>query len=211
MSSPTVHITELDKKFVVFKRVKKRNWYDRGRTVTTRSARRASLFATKEQAEERQKQLNVGRKAYRFRVEPASKHFVNTWKVNLDHYTNSVKIYNEYIAFNDVIDRKVHNNPSLNAQKPALVANIDSKMKSLEADLVRYEQDYKNEIAAAERELQERKKRVADGIVAMMNAKGYINQTDLDKDFIEKYQTDLDKKAIILFGKVEHVNTQKST
>lgn len=209
--SATITVVELDKKFVVFKRMKKRNWYDRGRTVTTRSARRASLFNTKEEAESRQKTLNVGRKAYKFRVETAAKHFVNSWRVGLDHYTNHLKIYNEYIAFNDVLDRKVHTNPSLNAQKPTLVLSIDNKMKSLETDLKRAEEDYKQRLVQLEQNLKDSKKRIADAIVGMMNARGYIETTDFDKDFIEKYQTDLDKKAIILFGKVEHVNTQKST
>ena len=198
--NPNIQITELDKKYVVFKRVKKENWYDRGRSVTSRSARKATLFSTKEQAEARVKELNVNRKAYKFRTETADKHFVNTWSVRVDAYSGSVSIANGYIALTDVIKKQVKINTSLNVQKPAIVKTIDDQLARVDREVADADAAYKRTLETAAAELQMKKQRIADRTVGLMNTKSYIERTDFDADFVEKYQTQLDKKTQILFG-----------
>jgi hypothetical protein len=198
--NPTIQITELDKKFVVFKRVKKESWYYRGRVVTSRSARKATLFATKAEADAKVKELNLNRKAYRFRTETADKHFVNTWSVRVDAYSGGVSIANGYIALTDVIKKQVKVNTSLNIQKPSIVKTIDDQLARVDREIADADASYKRTLETAAAELQLKKQRIADRTVGLMNTKSYIERTDFDTDFVEKYQTQLDKKTQILFG-----------
>lgn len=198
--NPTIQITELDKKYVVFKRVKKESWYYRGRAVTSRSARKATLFASKAEADAKVKELNLNRKAYRFRTETADKHFVNTWSVRVDAYSGGVSIANGYIALTDVIKKQVKVNTSLNIQKPAIVKTLDDQLARVDREIADADASYKRQLETAALELQQKKQRIADRTVGLMNTKSYIERTDFDTEFVEKYQTQLDKKTQILFG-----------
>lgn len=205
MFSPVVSITDLKNKWVVFKRVKKQNWYHRGNRYQqcTQRSSKAALYESKETAVAEQTRLNVGRKAYKFRVECADKHFISNWSIEFDSWDSRVTIASSPIGIDRLAKQKATICHDINQFKEDTIKDIEQKLAQRVQNEVnirnRYLETLKNAEAELERSLQENKNQVA----VLDAARTWVQQTDLNEEYVEKYKTDMDKKAYILFGKRE--------
>jgi hypothetical protein len=213
---------DLKNVWVVFKRIKKQNWYHRGPNyqVCSTRAHQAAKFLKKEEAEAHATKLNAGRKSYRFKVEPASKHFVNNWSLSYQNWTKEVIITSAPIGIDRLakLDSWEKYRPTLNSQKQSVLdtlqANIDSYNKdvqdeqnNLKDNLERAERDYKRSIEQYHNSHIERVKRLNEQNAKIVGMKTALETTDLDTEYVEKFGTDMDTKAKILFGSKANVNS----
>lgn len=205
MSNPSVHIDDLKNQWVVFKRIKKQNFYHRGSHYSqcSTNARQACKYPSKELAVAEQTKLNQGRKSYRFRVETADRHFVSNWNVQYNSWQKQVIIKNEPIAFRKVSTGRAVVSQTLNDKKTKVLQDIAADLERTVNSRNTIEERYKASIAAAEKQREESIKSTADAAARLLQVKSWVETTDLDTEYVHKYQTETDKKAYILFGKKE--------
>lgn len=199
MIQPEVNIRDLKTKYVIFKRIKKMNWYYRGRSTCTAKASGASFF-DKEQAISKLIELNKNRKAYKFKMELAEKHLVNNWRISFSNWNDKLVISNNPMSFNDLATYRKNANLSLNKLKQDVIDSISRQKENVIRDLkireLQYDQDIKNYINEKQTALNNMRLRIE----TLKSATDYIHNTDLDTEYVEKYTTETDKKAYILFG-----------
>lgn len=203
MFQPNVSVSDLKKEWVIFKRIKRTNYYHRGngyRQCST-TPRQAARYKTKEEAVAEQTRLNAGRKSYRFRVETSDKHFVNNWRIDYQTWSDQVAIISEPISFTSLANSKKVLNHTLNDKKVDVLKKLDDAMSRCTDEHQRIEMRYNEMLERAKAERQEALTRAATRAAHLVQAKAWVQNTDLDTEFVEKYQTDADKKAQILFGK----------
>lgn len=209
MSNPNVIIDDLKNQWVVFKKIKKQNFYHRGSHYSqcSTNARQACKYPSKELAVAEQTKLNQGRKSYRFRVETADRHFVSNWNLQYHQYNKQIIIKNEPISFRRVSTGTASVSQTLNDKKAKVLQDIAADLDRTVNSRNTIEDRYKASIAMAEKQREESIKSTADAAARLLQVKSWVENTDLDTEYVEKYQTETDKKAYILFGKKEHVNT----
>lgn len=205
MANPNIQIDDLKNTWVVFKRIKKQNYYHRGNHYSqcSTNARHAEKYQTKEAAIADQVKLNEGRKAYKFKVESAEKHFVSNWQIRYDQYQKNVTIKNEPIAFKRVATNSTVVSQTLNDKKDNIIKNITDDLTRVTNEHSLIEQRYQAALQQAEQQRKDNLRRAAEQAAQLLNLKSWVETTDLDTNFVLKHQTETDKKAYILFGRKE--------
>lgn len=209
---------DLKNVWVVFKRIKKQNWYHRGPNyqVCTTRAHKAVKFLNKEEADTFCAKLNEGRKSYRFKVETASKHFVNNWSISYQNWTKEVIINSVPVGIDRLSKLQSYETyrPSLDSQKSKVIEtlavqveqynkDIKERDEQLTADLQRAQKDYQNAVDYLNKNHIERRTRLLAEQSKLDGMKTALEHTNLDNEYVEKFGTEMDKKASILFGKRE--------
>lgn len=209
---------DLKNVWVVFKRIKKQNWYHRGPNyqVCTTRAHKAVKFLNKEEADTFCAKLNEGRKSYRFKVETASKHFVNNWSIQYQNWTKEVIINSVPVGIDRLSKLQSYETyrPSLDSQKSKVIEtlaiqveqynkDIKERDEQLTADLQRAQKEYQNAVDYLNKNHIERRTRLLAEQSKLDGMKTALEHTNLDNEYVEKFGTEMDKKASILFGKRE--------
>lgn len=199
-------ITDLKNSWVVFKKIKKVPWYHRGGRyqVCSRYSSKAYKYQTKDEADKVAKELNINRKSYKFKVECAEKHFVNNWRLFWNNWDYTVKVISEPVDFNRVKEGTKSFNMDLNSKKEALGQEIEKMVNRTLSDRAQIEERYKLAIALAEGVKQADIKASAERMARLVQIKAAVETTDFNTEYVEKFQTDMDKKAQILFGRKEN-------
>lgn len=195
---------DLKNVYIVFKRVKKQNWYHRGPNyqVCSTVARQAVKFATKEEAVTFCAKLNEGRKSYRFKVETASKHFVNNWSIGYESWNKQVVINSQPIGLDRLSKLNSYEkyNPTLDNQKSKVIDVLNTQIEEFTKDiketdsnltesLNRAKRDYENAIKYANERHIEQRLRLIDQQSKLVGMKDTLSSTDLDIEYVEKFGT----------------------
>lgn len=213
---------DLKNVWVVFKRIKKQNWYHRGPNyqVCTTKAHKAVKFLNKEEADTFCTKLNEGRKSYRFKVETASKHFVNNWSISYQNWTKEVIINSVPVGIDRLTKLQSYETyrPSLDAQKSEVIEMLCSQVEEynrdikerdnqLSLDLQQAQRDYQSKLDYINKNHIERRTILLAEQSKFDSMKTALEQTSLDTEYVEKFGTEMDKKASILFGSKANVNS----
>lgn len=213
---------DLKNVWVVFKRMKKVNWYHRGPNyqVCTTRANKAVKFNTKEEAEAFATKLNAGRKSYRFKVDTASKHFVNNWSISYQSWTKEVIINSTPIGIDRLSKLQSYEryNTSLDAQKSKVIETLNKQIEEytdsvkeldnkLTTSIERAKQNYENEIKYLQTSHVNNRVSLLDQQTKLVGTKTALEQKSLDQEYVEVLGTEMDKKASILFGSKANVNS----
>ena len=207
---------DLKNVWVVFKRIKKQNWYHRGPNyqVCTTRAHKAVKFLNKEEADAFCTKLNEGRKSYRFKVEIASKHFVNNWSISYQSWTKEVIINSVPVGIDRLSKLQSYETyrPSLDTQKSKVIETLSSQVEEYNKDIKECDNQLSLDLQQAQRNYQskldyinknhiERRTRMLSEQAKLDGIKTALKHTNLDNEYVEKFGTEMDKKASILFGK----------
>ena len=222
----TIRVPDLKNQWVVYKRVKKQNWFHRGPNYQTCTVYtyQASRWLKQEEAKAFCDKLNEGRKAYRFRLATADKFFVNNWTIQYQSWHSEVIIESSPISLSDLAANKSYNTkytPDLDSQKGPVLAELDRRIFALDTEvkathenlitnLAHAEKEYKRQIEHYNAQHVSKLKTIEEGKQKLAGTKSVLESTDLDVEYVEKFSTPMDKKAKILFGR-RNVNTQTTT
>ena len=193
------NITTVKGTFIICKRVKKVPFYHRGvnYSKTSTTARHAERFADKTLADARCKEINDKRKGkgYKFRVEAAEKHFVSNFRLQFNSYNHQVTVSNELKSIQHITQYKHKVMHSINGDKVGIAASMALQLEREKSEIAKALEQYNHTV------------KVHNEQMVKLNAMiDYLNNTDLDKEFVEPNLTQSDRTVSVLYGS-KNVNT----
>lgn len=192
-----VELSGLATMFLICKRVKGEAYYHRGPccSQTTTMAHKAKLFKTKEDADKECTERNAKRKGkgYKFRVENAAKHYVNSWELQFNSWEKQLVIKNDLKSFENIKRFGFENvNTSLNDQKANIIQRIQQEIRN-----------NKERVEKKIEELEKEKQYLNTTVTGLTNVIAMLDTTDLDEKYVKPNTTSMDRTAAVLFGKKE--------
>lgn len=197
-----VEISDIANMFLICKRMKRVPYYYRGHNYqkTESRASKAHLFKDKAEADKVCAEVNAKRKGgHLFRVEPAHKHYVNNWSMNLG-WNRHLTIKNNLKPFDDVKNYGYKVNSSLESQKGSILHSLKSQIEAQVKDIQKKREDLKGW-----------EDRAANEINNIQEIIRTLETTDLDELYVKPYTTSTDKSTKILFGKKEEISNEEMT
>lgn len=202
-----VDVTDYTQRWVVYKKMKGTPYFYRGGryTTTSKNCSDALLFDKKEDAVASAATMTAKKTGYRFRVEVASKYFVNSFQFQVQNYYSdspmAFTITSKKISVPNAIKYKSHI-LDLNSKREELVKSLDAN----KAATIQSIAQRRNELKSKELEVAKQISSYETKIKELDEALEVAKTEDFNK-LIEPYISNTDRNVAVLFGKKEQPKT----